>query len=126
VRDGNWVSEAESQLIRMTGLRILSISMLSGFALLLGGCNQIEQAHDIEGKPSASDRLKMLEEEVFELYSLAPCVRSHEYCSFPFLIEKVDALIAAHCLEAFPQEALRVYAIFEHFENPSPKPPQCL
>jgi hypothetical protein len=106
--------------------RFLPIPMLVGFMLLLSGCNQIEQAQDIDEKPSASERLRILEEEVFELYSLAPCARSHEYCSFPFLIEKVDALTAAHCLEGLPQEALRVYAVFEHFENPSPQPPECL
>lgn len=100
-------------------------SVIFSSLILLDGCNNFEEAHSIDEKMNSSESLGNLEEEVFELYSLAPCSRSHGYCSSSFLIEQVDALIVAYCLEGLSQEALRVYAIFEHFEDPSPQPPGC-
>lgn len=99
--------------------------LLFGFVFLFCGCSKVEEAHSIDGDLSPSESLIALEEGVLEVYALAPCPTTHEYCSFPFLIEEVDALIAAYCRDGLPQEALRVYDFFEHFKDPSPQPPEC-
>ena len=102
----------------------LLASLFAGVVLFVGGCNSFEGT-GIDEEVQSSDSLGNLEAEVFELYSLAPCTESHDYCSFPFLVEQVDALIAGYCLDGDSQEALRIYTLFEHFEDPSPRPPDC-
>ena len=104
--------------------RAIIVASIFAGSVFLGGCNNFEEA-GIDEKVRSSDSLAILEAEVFELYSLAPCTESHEYCSFPFLVEKVDALVGGYCLDGDSQEALRIYTFFEHFENPSPRPPDC-
>jgi hypothetical protein len=99
--------------------------MLLGLCIFLVGCAFFEGAHSVEAEVDVPEELKKLEDEVFQLYSLAPCSKFQEYCSFPFLIERVDALIAAYCDAGFAFEANRVYEDFEHFVDPSAQPPEC-
>ena len=112
-------------MIRTRQSRFISALLFFSFVLLLSGCTEGEDTDGVDAKPSSLESIRVLEEEVFEVYSLAPCSQSHEYCSFPFLIEEVDALIAAYCRENQHEEALRVFSFFEHFEDPSPQPPEC-
>ena len=115
---------ANSRLFNTNRPAFFPASLFAGIVLFLVGCNDFEGA-GVDEKVESSDSLEILEAEVFELYSLAPCTESHDYCSFPFLVEQVDALIAGYCLDGDSQEALRIYTFFAHFQDPSPRLPDC-
>lgn len=110
---------SESQLVCRFAVILVS------FSIFFVGCAFLEGAHSVEAEVGLPDELRMLEDEVFQLFSLAPCSKSQDYCSFPFLIERVDALTAAYCNAGFPSEADRVYEYFEHFVDPPAKSPEC-
>lgn len=112
---------------------MVSTKMCSGFcllailssALLISGCKNSTGSNDDDEKMQLPGEVRHLEEEVEQLFSLAPCSASHGYCSFPHLIERVDALISVYCTEGRSSDAHRIFTDFDHFVDPSPQRPDC-
>ena len=105
--------------------RFLLAPMILSITLSSVGCRNPEQVDDGPSGHFSSEELTELEEQIFELYNLAPCPPSRGYCSSSFLIRDVDDLVSGYCRAGRPEEAYRIYAFFEHFTEPSPQPPEC-